>query len=294
MKCFLYCLLSVVLVLLPAAALHAQSSEPDILYIKDGSTVKGTIIELLRDRTVTIRTADSSIYIYPMADVKKFSMHSLPIAKFNDESEEMHADQLPHSGDERNRMLILYCGISIPYGAFRDAKAAVGGTALTGFAVGADADVPVGGKSSMMVSLDYAINGMEVEAAPAGAGITAEASSWTSLWTLVGVKVSGSASRTTELFGFAQGGFLYGSTPEITVRTGSAAYTEQITYSSTSAYAVGYGFGIGAQSNRFSLCIRYLGANPKYELHTPYTDIWNKPYAAQSTACLLITAGAAF
>lgn len=50
----------------------AQVGEPvDILYLKNGSMIRGTIIELVPDKTVKIRTSDGSVFVYKMDEVEK-------------------------------------------------------------------------------------------------------------------------------------------------------------------------------------------------------------------------------
>jgi hypothetical protein len=50
---------------------YVQSSASDVLYLKNGSIIKGTIVELEVNSTVKIRTSDGSIFVYPMSEVQK-------------------------------------------------------------------------------------------------------------------------------------------------------------------------------------------------------------------------------
>lgn len=59
----------VALMLLCAAGAKAQSV--DLLYLKNGSIIRGTILEVNPTQSVKIQTADLSIYVYPMSEVEK-------------------------------------------------------------------------------------------------------------------------------------------------------------------------------------------------------------------------------
>ena len=43
----------------------------DVVYLKNGSIIKGTIIEQIPDESLKIETADGSVFVYSMKDVKK-------------------------------------------------------------------------------------------------------------------------------------------------------------------------------------------------------------------------------
>lgn len=45
----------------------------EVLYLKNGSIIKGTIIEQVPEETVKIQTYDGSLFVYPMSDVLKIT-----------------------------------------------------------------------------------------------------------------------------------------------------------------------------------------------------------------------------
>jgi hypothetical protein len=51
----------------------AQTNQKDIIYLKNGSIIKGTIIEIIPDSTLKIQTADGSLFIYKTKDVEKIT-----------------------------------------------------------------------------------------------------------------------------------------------------------------------------------------------------------------------------
>ena len=51
--------------------LSAQLSDADVVYLKNGSVIRGTVVELVPGSTVKIRTSDGSVFVYEMDDVER-------------------------------------------------------------------------------------------------------------------------------------------------------------------------------------------------------------------------------
>lgn len=51
----------------------AQSNLQDVVYLKNGSIIRGDIIEMVPDETVKITTMDGSMFVYDYKDVEKFA-----------------------------------------------------------------------------------------------------------------------------------------------------------------------------------------------------------------------------
>jgi len=64
-------LLLVVAVVLSCTSLTAQSEEVHAIYLKDGTVVKGKIVEIAPGETVRIRTSDGVVQTYDVADIDK-------------------------------------------------------------------------------------------------------------------------------------------------------------------------------------------------------------------------------
>ncbi|MGB6034144.1 MAG: hypothetical protein WBH55_15055, partial [Bacteroidota bacterium] len=64
-------LLLVVAVALSCTSLTAQSEEVHAIYLKDGTVVKGKIVEIAPGETVRIRTSDGVVQTYDVADIDK-------------------------------------------------------------------------------------------------------------------------------------------------------------------------------------------------------------------------------
>ena len=57
--------------------LEAELEEQDVLYLKNGSIIRGKIVEMLPDKTVKIRTADGSLFVYQITEVEKIVMEEV-------------------------------------------------------------------------------------------------------------------------------------------------------------------------------------------------------------------------
>lgn len=57
--------------LIVSSVSFAQTELIDVLYLKNGSIIKGTITELVPNQTVKIRTADGSLFVFKMEEVDK-------------------------------------------------------------------------------------------------------------------------------------------------------------------------------------------------------------------------------
>jgi len=63
--------LVLVLFALIASAAVAQSKNQDVVYLKNGSIVRGVIIEQVPNQSIKIETADKNVFVYQMAEVEK-------------------------------------------------------------------------------------------------------------------------------------------------------------------------------------------------------------------------------
>jgi TM2 domain-containing membrane protein YozV len=59
--------------LFTAAGLQAQQAYEEVVYLKDGSIIRGTIIEQVPNISVKIRTRDGNVFVYPMNDILKIT-----------------------------------------------------------------------------------------------------------------------------------------------------------------------------------------------------------------------------
>lgn len=65
------------LVLFAGLFTAAQAQKPeDVIYFKDGSIIRGWVLEVIPDKQLTIKTADGRIFIYEMSSVEHIAKES--------------------------------------------------------------------------------------------------------------------------------------------------------------------------------------------------------------------------
>lgn len=51
----------------------SQTGYQDVVYLKNGSVIRGTIIEIVPDKSLKIQTSDQSIFVYKMEEIEKMT-----------------------------------------------------------------------------------------------------------------------------------------------------------------------------------------------------------------------------
>lgn len=72
-------ILSLLFGLLIIATATAQEKSIDVLYLKNGSIIKGEIIEQVPGVSLKIQTADGSVFVYKMEDIERITREFAPI-----------------------------------------------------------------------------------------------------------------------------------------------------------------------------------------------------------------------
>lgn len=106
----------------------AQTSLQDVVYLKNGSIIRGDIMEYTPNDTVKIMTADGSVFVYDFAQVEKFAKEQ-PISTANKNA---------YSVDEKSPWLSGFLSFCIPgLGQFYNGESRKGwvdlATSLGGF-----------------------------------------------------------------------------------------------------------------------------------------------------------------
>ena len=74
-------LLSLFLSTILTASTFSQEEIQDVIYLENGSVVRGTIVELVSNVSVKIKLQDGIVYIYPMDEVRKIVSKEAPKAR---------------------------------------------------------------------------------------------------------------------------------------------------------------------------------------------------------------------
>jgi len=97
---------------------YGQNNYQDVVYLKNGSIIRGVIIEQVPNKSIKIETADRSVFVFQMDEIEKIAKETYPETK-----------ELKNKSDKRKGYIGLSIGPSIPISDFGDETA---GSAKTG------------------------------------------------------------------------------------------------------------------------------------------------------------------
>lgn len=270
-----------VLIVVGTVMLCSQTVMRDVVYLKNGSIVKGTIIEMVPNQSIKIQTGDGSVFVYTMAEVDRITKEE--VSKASTQTSPLFSSD----GQEAPSMFSIFGGVSIPLGDFEKEDNIHAGAAKTGFTLGAQY-VSGGGIVGYFIQASYTQNTMKDFFAPFDVyngtlDLTTTSSdfgSWKQIMVLGGPKI-GTAQKNGPNFFFAP---LIGldlcMSPPI---TGEAIGDYRVSFSSYPYYTyvpvkgsgeipskmelvIAYGAAAEFIFDNFTMAIKYLAAQPKFEI----------------------------
>ena len=273
---------------------QAQTEGRDMVYLKNGSILKGKIVEFIPDKGVKIQVADGSIFAYTMSEVEKITKE--PNYGMADHKTlyrpPNHRASRPDSLQNKNG-LAIYGGLSQPFGEFGATYGENPGFAQAGFTLGLDVRKCLSPELAWMTSANLSVNACSYPEMH-NIGFSGENGYWATGWLLTGLKLAGNPSPGVELFCFGQAGAILSESPEVNLY--NSYY--RVTQKSSSASELGFGFGAGITLDHTVLCLRYLSGEPEYMVTATITDgTYSDTYSGvmkQPISCLLLTAGYSF
>lgn len=69
--------LALIFFALVTTVVFAQSNYQDVAYLKNGSIIRGIIIEQVPDKSIKIETADKSVFVYQIDKIEKFTKEQI-------------------------------------------------------------------------------------------------------------------------------------------------------------------------------------------------------------------------
>ena len=69
--------LLLILLVIMGLSVVAQNNMRDVVYLKNGSIIKGSIIELVPNENIKIQTVDGSVFVYPFDQVEKLEKEKI-------------------------------------------------------------------------------------------------------------------------------------------------------------------------------------------------------------------------
>lgn len=76
--------LTLILFVCVTAISFAQNNYQDVVYLKNGSVIRGIIVEQVPNKSIKIETSDKSIFVYQMDDIEKLTKEQMQVG--NDKS----------------------------------------------------------------------------------------------------------------------------------------------------------------------------------------------------------------
>ena len=77
MKNTLRLILLSVLLILGVTMMAAQTVYRDVVYLKNGSVIKGTIVETIPEKSIKIETVDGNLFVYNLSDIEKLTKEAV-------------------------------------------------------------------------------------------------------------------------------------------------------------------------------------------------------------------------
>jgi hypothetical protein len=278
-------------IILSVAVSVAQTTYRDVIYLKSGSVIKGTIIETVPEKSIKIETADGNVFVYNMSEIEKITKEAVAVQIMAQPS------LFGGSTESLPSLFSIFGGAAIPVGDFASETDEEHGFAKTGFTAGVQ--FVTGGQIGFLINASYASNPTDlkdINPFPYDA-YDIECGSWTSILLLTGLKI-GTTNPTGVNFFFAPLiGMNIGMSPKIEAKisdyyyyysgypyyiSGSVPITGTETYKSATSTAFAYGATAEAIiSGRITIGARYIACKPTYDIdgNASYSGYLSNYYA---------------
>jgi hypothetical protein len=284
--------------ILSVTALIAQTK--DVVHLKNGSVIKGSILEMIPDKTIKIQTTDGNIFVYNMSEVEKISKEAVAspsneskpmISPYNNETQRTYDNQRgyesPRSSEGAGPAFSIFGGIALPVGDLAKKDGDNAGMAKLGWTAGAQ--FVTGGTVGFIIEGSYSQNKIDI-GSDLAAG-TWSTTSYTSILGLAGLKLGTDNSSGTNFFIAPLAGVLSEKTPEVTYKPTPASITTTYMYSATgTAFAYG-GVVEVIMGGHVTLSGKYIASKPKFKYSVNGRDFESDPY---NWSLVLVSLGIAF
>jgi hypothetical protein len=273
------------LLAIPGTSAQAQSPTLDLPPMSNKSIVNGLNAQVPTRTPAGIQTSDDEPLGFTLSEVDRLEQGALTAAIAPSPIEQSASSSYGRSGSG----IDVFVGVSIPVGDLAT-LGADGGKAIGGFAFGGDASLGLFPAVAWVSSVVVSINSLDLTTWLQGSGVSGDATSWTLVWAMTGLKFFVEVSPDVGVFAFGMGGVLFGSSPRITLKTETVSATQNP--ASTSVF----GFGVGAGVNLYpvTLSVRYSSGQPEYDVSVTSSAGSASGKVKQPTSCFQFTCGVLF
>lgn len=274
-------LLFIPAIFLQTSVCVSQDGMRDVLYLKNGSIIKGYIIEQIPDKSLKIQTADGRVFVFDISEIDKIVRESTGNVQVSP-----GVDNIP------GRQFSLLGGVAVPLGDFASTSGIAAAYASTGYCFSGQVHSYLPHAIFVSLSLNLAFNPVDESALRGSVGlpstVSADISSYSTIMPMVGFGFYAASNPNTIVCGEGLVGLMFGSTPSMKFSEGSVTVTQ----SSASAIALAVGFQAGVVlSERFTLTARYVTGKPKYKITASGGGMTVNSEFEQPTAMLQFCAG---
>lgn len=282
------------IVVITIVSVQAQNAKRDVVYLKNGSIIKGSVVETVADSIAKIQTSDGSIFVFKMSEVEKIEKDTLSIPAVT-------AKPQQEPREEFKPLFGVFGGLAIPTGDFADE---LNGGAKNGFGFGLQCFG--GGKVSFLFDVSYISNPCDLSKAMGDFGGSGSYGHWTLIPIMGGVKLGTSNPTGANFFIAPIIGFNIGISPEMEYKMEESGLVGSVKMPSATNTAFSYGILVELTANHFLLGAKYIACKPKYTVNATGTftgSMYGYSYSGsmsmtmtieQSTSVLLLYAGIVF
>jgi hypothetical protein len=285
----------------------AQTVYRDVVYLKNGSVIKGTIVETVPEKSIKIETVDGNLFVYNLSDIEKLTKEAVvaPVKESkpvierlgNDtqrSTETQHSYENPRSyesqrGSEGSASFFsIYGALALPLGSLGKTVGDFAGYAKAGWSGGLQ--FVTGGTIGFLIDGSYTHNKIDVPTAGIPNG-KLEYTGWTTILGLAGLKIGTDNSSGTNFFIAPLVGVMNQKSPEVTFTpTGSSTSTTY--WHSASGTAFAYGGAVEAiVGGHVTIGAKFVASKIKYKYSDNGQDFESD---AMNRSLLLVCVGFAF
>ena len=99
-------------------AINAQSSAEEVIYLKNGSVIRGIIVEQVPNQSLKIQTKDKNIFVFNFEEIEKISKDLLPESNITEQNKNSYDKSIELFNQSNQRAFILLnCGYALSMGA---------------------------------------------------------------------------------------------------------------------------------------------------------------------------------
>jgi len=270
----------------------AQSQLRDVVYLKNGSIIKGVILEQIPNQSVKIQTSDGSIFVYNSSEVEKITREA-ESGPTPDPKTQTPTPPPPATAKQSRDQHSIMFGLSLPTGDFGSTSSQYAGYAKTGFSLGMEYTHTIGNAFVWPTSVMFSMNPTnEAElyrqlGFPSGLSLTV--SPTYTIWPLTGPGFQVSQPGVS-FQGAAQLGLLIGRCPQINMRYGDNVSEQP----SAGANSLAFSLVSNLQLQEVKLSGRFLTGKPKYHVTATGGGMSTSGTFEQPTSVFLVLVGIRF